>query len=265
VVVRYGERRVLDGASLVIPAGRITALHGPSGSGKTTLVDLVAGLVHPESGAVLVDGVPLPELDLAAWRRRIGYVPQEMFLLHESIAVNVSMGDPEVSREQVERALREAAAWEFVSGLPEGADSPVGERGSLLSGGQRQLVAIARALARRPWLLILDEATASLDAASEAALWARMESLRGTTTVLAISHQPGVLEVADRIYHVADARVVESPSRRGSSTSRYASIAASGENPAARERSRSGSGGASSTFRMDSASARSSPTGVKGP
>jgi len=265
VVFGYETRRVLDDVSFTIPAGRITALYGPSGSGKTTVVDLVAGLVRPQSGAILVDGVPLSEIDLHAWRRMIGYVPQEMFLLHESVALNVSLGDPEVTRADVERALRAAAAWDFVSELPAGMDEPVGERGSRLSGGQRQRVAIARALVRRPKLLILDEATASLDAESDAALWAQIRQLRGETTVLAISHEPGILDVADRIYRVEDGRVAELPARRESSTSRYASTAGSTEKIDARVRSRSGSGGASSTFRMASANSRSSRTGTRGP
>jgi ATP-binding cassette subfamily C protein len=205
---------------LTIPAGRVTALHGPSGSGKTTIADLVAGLVHPHSGSVLVDGVPLVEIDLEAWRRQIGYVPQDMFLLHESVADNVSLGDPAITRGDVERALRSAAAWDFVGELPQGMDTAVGERGSQLSGGQRQLVSIARALVRRPRLLILDEATASLDAASESAFWSRIRAREAGTTVLAISHQPGVLAIADRIYRVAEGGVEERGPASGNSTSR---------------------------------------------
>jgi len=207
VAFSYGEREVLRDVTLEIPAGEITAVVGRSGAGKTTLADLVLGLAHPTRGEVLVDDVPLAECDLRAWREQVGYVPQEMFLLHESVALNVSLGDPAVGRDDVERALQEAGAADFVAALPEGVDTVVGERGARLSGGQRQRIAIARALVRRPALLVLDEATASLDPETEAALCDTFAKLRGRVTVLAISHQPAIVARADRIYRVADGRV----------------------------------------------------------
>jgi ATP-binding cassette subfamily C protein len=202
VKFRHREEPVFENLSLEIPAGQITALTGPSGSGKTTIVDLVVGLVSPEAGEVLIDGRPLQEIDLAHWRQHVGYVPQEMFLLHDTIAMNVALGDPDVSRDDIIRALKEAHAWEFVSSMPDGIDSIVGERGSALSGGQRQRVAIARAVLHEPKLLVLDEATAALDPVSEAVVWEAVEELRARTAVLAISHQPALLEVADRVYCV---------------------------------------------------------------
>jgi ATP-binding cassette subfamily C protein len=202
VGLRYDERNVLDGLSIEIPAGQITAIIGPSGAGKTTIVDLVAGLVRPSTGSVRIDDTPLEEIDLASWRRTIGYVPQEMLMLHTSVRRNVTLGDPDVSDAEVERALRDAEAWESVQQLPGGLDASVGERGALLSGGQRQRIAIARALVRRPQLLILDEATAALDRETEAAIWTTVSHLRGKTTVVAISHQPALVEVADRVYRI---------------------------------------------------------------
>jgi ATP-binding cassette subfamily C protein len=207
VTLRYGEQCVLDGVSLVFPAGRITAIVGASGSGKTSLTDLVTGLVLPDAGQVEVDGVPLPELDLRRWRQSIGYVPQETLLLHDSIRNNVSFGDPEIPDARIEAALRDAGALEFVSRLPEGMASSVGERGSLLSGGQRQRVALARALVHEPRLLILDEATAALDRDSEAAVWETIVRLRGRATVIAISHQPALAHVADRVYRLEGGRI----------------------------------------------------------
>ncbi|HVP27688.1 MAG TPA: ABC transporter ATP-binding protein [Myxococcota bacterium] len=206
VVFSYDEGVLFDALELVIPAGGITALVGPSGAGKTTVVDLVAGLVQPRAGEVRIDGVPLGKLDLRAWRRRIGYVPQEMFLLHDTVAINVSLGDPHVSRAQIERALARGHAADFVARLPQGIDTVVGERGAALSGGQRQRVAIARALVHEPWLLVLDEATTALDPESEAAVWAAIEELRGSMTVLAISHQMTLLGVADRVYRISRGR-----------------------------------------------------------
>jgi ATP-binding cassette subfamily C protein len=215
VRLAYEGRPIFDGLSLDLPVGQITAILGPSGTGKTTITDLVSGLVQPDAGDVLVDDVPLPELDVRRWRERIGYVPQEMLLLHDSVRINVTFGDAEVSDAQVESALRDAGAWDFVSQLPGGLDASVGERGALLSGGQRQRIAIARALVHRPSLLILDEATAALDAEAEAAVWATVEGLRGRTTILAISHQPALAEVADCIYRIEHARATRLPPAGG--------------------------------------------------
>jgi ATP-binding cassette, subfamily C, bacterial len=202
VAFDHGRTALFSDLSLEIRAGEITALVGPSGAGKTSIADLVAGIVEPQSGEVLIDGTPLSAVDLTRWRQQIGYVPQEPFLLHESIALNVSLGDPQISRADVERALRSAHAWEFVEAMPQGMDTVVGERGSSLSGGQRQRVSIARALVHRPWLLVLDEATAALDPESEAAVWQALKELRGGTTILAISHQQALMEVADRVYRI---------------------------------------------------------------
>ena len=130
--------------------------------------------------------------------------------------MNVTFGDPDVGDDEVEAALRAADAWEFVSALPDGIDASVGERGSLLSGGQRQRIAIARALVHQPRLLLLDEATAALDADSEAAVWNTVARLRDHTTVVAISHQPALSKIADRIYRIEDGRVrtIASPHSR---------------------------------------------------
>lgn len=209
VVMRYNERNTLDSASLVIPAGSITAIVGASGAGKTTIVDLITGLVEPESGTISVDGVPLGEFDLHEWRESIGYVPQEMLLLNDSVRMNVTFGDPNLSDDQIEEALRAAGAWEFVASLPDGIDTGVGERGALLSGGQRQRIAIARALVHHPRLLILDEATAALDAESEADVLASIVKLRGKSTVVAISHQPALTKIADHVFRIENGHIFE--------------------------------------------------------
>ena len=203
-----GKEPVLRGLQIEFPAGTSTALLGLSGAGKTTVVDLVIGLLRPQRGSVRVDGVPLPELDLHAWRRMIGYVPQDALLLHDSIWHNVSLGDPSIDEARAERALRAAGAWDFVSALPEGIHASVGERGSRLSGGQRQRIVLARALALEPKLLILDEATSSLDPETEESVWEILMGLRGTT-IVAITHRPTLVRGVDRAFRIEKGTAVQ--------------------------------------------------------
>ena len=198
----YSGKTVLNQASLKIPKGSLTTFTGPSGAGKTTIVDLICGLLQPQSGAVLIDDVPLAEIDLKAWRRKIGYVPQENLLLHDSVLNNVTLGDPELDEDDVVYALRAAGAWDFVAELPEAVHCMVGERGARLSGGQRQRIMVARALAHRPDLLILDEATSALDPRTEAAICETLQELRGELTIVAISHQTALVDAADRVYRL---------------------------------------------------------------
>jgi ATP-binding cassette subfamily C protein len=203
---RYGNHAVLEDVEIAIPAGSLVTLVGPSGSGKTTMVDLVIGLLRPDTGRVTVGGVPLTEIDLRQWRRAIGYVPQETLLLHESIAHNVSLGDTDIPERDIEDALRAAGAWDFVHSLPGGMHASVGERGGKLSGGQRQRIVIARALVRRPQLLILDEATSALDGESAEAVRQTLQQLRGSLTILVITHQDLLVDIADRVYRLENGR-----------------------------------------------------------
>ena len=128
---------VLKNVSVEIPSRTFTSIIGPSGAGKTTLVDLITGLFHPLKGTVLIDGTPLPDLDLRCWRHMIGYVPQDTILLHDSIFINVTLGEPSLTVEDVEYALKSSGAWDFVSEMTDGVHTTVGERGAKLSGGQR--------------------------------------------------------------------------------------------------------------------------------
>jgi len=203
----YGEHRILDHATVKIPAGSFVLLTGPSGGGKTTLLDMLVGLLHPDEGVVKIDGVAMQDIDMQQWRRRAGYVAQEMGLLHDTVFSNVTLGDPEITRERVEIALKDAGAWGFVTEMEQGIDTLVGERGSRLSGGQRQRVALARALARQPRLLLLDEITASLDPDSEAAICKSLASLRGQMTIVAISHQTALRAMADRLLRLEQGRL----------------------------------------------------------
>ncbi len=207
VSFRYGDNVVLDEVSLEIPAGQLTVLTGPSGSGKTTLIDLVAGLLHPDHGAVLIDGVSLDEIDHHLWRRMIGYVPQDPLLINDTVFNNLTLGEPDLSAADAEQALRLADAWDFVERLPQGLETMLGERGGALSGGQRQRLAIARALIHRPALLILDEATSSLDQASEAAVVETVEHLKGRLSLLAVSHDEALVQVADQVCRLREGRL----------------------------------------------------------
>jgi ATP-binding cassette subfamily C protein len=203
----HEEAPVLRDADMLIPAGALTVITGPSGAGKTTLVDLVIGLLQPEAGDLTVDGVPLREIAAHEWRSRIGYVPQETLMLHQTVAHNVTLGDPTIPPDDVASALAAAGASDFVAALPDGADTVVGERGLRLSGGQRQRIALARALVRKPQLLVLDEATTALDPATEREICATLYALRGAVTIVAICHHGHLVEVADLVYRVEGTRI----------------------------------------------------------
>jgi ATP-binding cassette, subfamily C, bacterial len=200
---------VLAGISLVVPAGQVTVLTGLSGAGKTTIADLILGLYQPDQGQVLLDDVPLREIDLVSWRSLVGYVPQELVLFHDSIFANVALGDRRIGEAEVRHALEMAGAWEFVGRLPEGLMTHVGESGAKLSGGQRQRIALARALVARPRLLILDEVTSALDPETEWQICRGIRELAGEMAVLAITHRPAFLEIADVIYRIEAGRALE--------------------------------------------------------
>lgn len=198
----YNDDLILKDFNIDLPKGRFVAISGPSGAGKTTVADLAIGLLRPKQGEVYVDDLPLAEIDIQRWRRMIGYVPQDTLLLHESIFVNVTLGDEGIGENDVEHALRAAGAWDFVSELPNGLHTVVGERGGKLSGGQRQRIAIARALVNKPELLILDEATTALDPETEAEICDTLRGLSGEVTILSISHQSAMLDASEIAYRL---------------------------------------------------------------
>jgi len=205
----HGETVILKDMSMKITAGQLMTIYGLSGVGKTTVVDLIIGLYQYHAGKILIDDVDLKDIDLKAWRRMVGYIPQEMFLFHDTIYNNITMGDDDITEECVEESLRAARAWEFVSNLPKGLNTEIGERGSKISGGQRQRISVARALARKPKLLILDEITTSLDTKTEAEICQTLHGLRGKVTMISISHQKAMLDVADVVYCLQDGHVQE--------------------------------------------------------
>lgn len=203
-----GEGAVKD-VSFSLPAGKVTALIGPSGAGKSTIADMLLGLLEPQTGSIWVDGTAIDGSNRRHWRDRVAYVPQEVFLLHDSIAANLRLAAPDARDEQLWAALRAARADTFVRNLPEGLDTVVGDRGSRLSGGERQRIALARALLRKPQLLILDEATSALDWENQSLIAESIRALRGETTVLTIAHRPSMIAFADWIVAVEDGRIVE--------------------------------------------------------
>lgn len=217
----YGPTRVLHEATLDIPAHGITVLVGPSGAGKTTLVDLVIGLHKPESGRITIDGAPLEEVSLSAWRGMIGYVPQELMLLHGSVRENIVLGDATISDADIREALSQAGVLDFIDGLPGGLSCDVGQMGSKLSGGQRQRISLARALVRKPSLLILDEVTSALDHDTERRICENITSLAGRYTIVSITHRPAWLAIADRVYRIDGGQVTreaaQSETRRAAS------------------------------------------------
>ena len=209
VAFAYDGRKTLRNVSFDLNFGDYVCIRGESGVGKSTLGNLLLRLLEPASGEIRVDGVALSAINLRAWRNQIGYVPQDPGLFGGSIFENITLGDPAYSEDDARRALVDAGAWSFVQALPEGLHAETGDRGARLSGGQQQRIAIARALVRKPRLLILDEVTSSLDPASEAGIIDTLKNLRGKVTILAISHQPAVADAADRQLQMEEGRLQE--------------------------------------------------------
>lgn len=203
----YGGHDVLKDVNIVIPSCQVTVLKGLSGGGKTTLVDLLIGLHQPQSGRITVAGMGLEEIDIIKLRRRIGYVSQELSLLHASIRENICLGDESLTDEQVAEAIRLAGLEDFIATLPQGLDTVAGEMGARLSGGQRQRIALARALVTRPDILILDEVTSALDPATEAGIVSNIRNLAEAFTIIVITHRDAWVEVADHLYEVRAGRV----------------------------------------------------------
>ncbi|MDA9865284.1 ABC transporter ATP-binding protein/permease [bacterium] len=198
---------VLQGLTLDFPKNATTVLTGPSGSGKTTITDILLGFYAPESGEVLIDGTALQDFSLQSWRSMVGYVPQEPILFHDTIFSNIALGNPEISEEDARSALALAGALDFVDDMPLGIHTEVGEKGAMISGGQRQRIALARAMVCEPSILILDEVTSALDPTSEQEIVQNIHSLSGKVTVIAITHRPAFVGIADRVYHLLDGKV----------------------------------------------------------
>lgn len=208
----YGDdpaKMVVKDITFGLPAGKVTALIGPSGSGKSTIADMLLGLLEPTAGKMLVDGVEIDAANRRRWRDEVAYVPQDVFLLHDTIAANLRLAAPQASDDDLWSALRSAHAGEFVERLDLGLETVVGDRGVRLSGGERQRIALARALLRKPSLLILDEATSALDWQNQSLIAKSIDGLRGTMTILTIAHRPSMIAFADWVVAMENGRVVE--------------------------------------------------------
>jgi ATP-binding cassette, subfamily B, bacterial MsbA len=214
VSLRYdaNENGALEDVSCSIEIGQTTALVGPSGAGKSSLINLICRFYDPSSGRVLVDGVPLPELDLAWWRSQIALVSQDIVLFNASVADNIRYGKLGATHEELLEAARKAHALEFIEDLPDGFRTPLGDWGMRLSGGQRQRLALARAFIRDPKILILDEATNSLDLIAEKVIQDALEEFGHSRTVLIIAHRISTIEHAGKVIVLDKGRVAESGS-----------------------------------------------------
>ncbi|NTV10216.1 MAG: ATP-binding cassette domain-containing protein, partial [Zoogloea sp.] len=206
---RYGNRSVMRDVSLDIAPGEMIGLVGHSGSGKSTLVNLICRFYDVSEGAILVDGEDIRSLSIQSFRRNIGLVLQEPFLFFGTIAENIAYGKPEATRAEIVAAARAAHAHEFILRLPHGYDSLVGERGQALSGGERQRISIARALLINPRILILDEATSSVDTTTEKEIQKALDNLVQGRTTIAIAHRLSTLRRADRLVVLDRGQIVE--------------------------------------------------------
>ncbi len=199
----------MENLNLQIPVGKTIAIVGPSGAGKTTLADLIMGIIQPCEGKITVDGIPISKC-FTSWRSQIGYVAQETFLFNETIKFNLLLSQPKAHLEELIEALKQSAVYEFILKLPLGINTVIGDRGVKISGGEKQRIALARALLKKPKLLILDEATSNLDSNNEKKILKAIDDLHGEITILIIAHRVSTIKNADYIYLIEKGQISES-------------------------------------------------------
>jgi ATP-binding cassette, subfamily C, bacterial len=204
VTFAHGDQPTVQNLNFTIPVNKITVLQGSSGAGKTTIIDLLIGFHKPQSGMIKIGDDNLDEIDVLDWRHQIGYVPQELVLFHDSVRANITLSDETITDNDVKSALNLAGASDFANDL----DLDVGEMGGKLSGGQRQRISLARALVKKPKILILDEVTSALDPTTEAEIVRNIQALKGNYTIIAITHRPAWTAIADCLYKVEAGKIV---------------------------------------------------------
>jgi subfamily B ATP-binding cassette protein MsbA len=214
VSFRYapGQPLALQDVSFSIPAGKTTAIVGESGAGKSTVMALLFRFMDPTSGAILADGIPLPEFDLRSWRKRLSLMSQEVHLFNDTISANIAYGDLDAGEAEIRKAAEIAKADDFIRLLPHGYGTQIGDQGMRLSGGQRQRVALSRTILRNPDILLLDEATNALDAETEQAFQLALDEYSHNRTVVVIAHRLSTIQAADQIIVMAKGRVIEAGS-----------------------------------------------------
>ncbi len=200
---------ILNNINIKINKGEMVGLIGSSGAGKTTIFDLILRLFEPQDGGILIDDNDIKKISIKQWRENIGYVPQDAFLINDTILNNIKFHDESISDEMAIEAAKLAHVYDFTEKLPNKFETEVGERGALLSAGQRQRVAIARALARRPQILLFDEATSALDARSEKRIQDTINNLKGKTTVLVIAHRLSTILDSDKLFVLSNGKIIE--------------------------------------------------------
>ena len=209
VTMGTGPEERLSHLNLVVRGGEILGVTGASGAGKTTFLDAIAGLIVPDSGTIRLNGVPMDEAHAQLWRDRISYVPQESFLLNETIRRNLTWGGKDIGDDALWEALSLVRMDGVVRRMEQGLDTEVSERGIRFSGGERQRIALARAILRRPEALILDEATSAIDIDTEAAIFERLAAARPELTIVVVAHRPSTLAMCDRIIRLEEGRLIE--------------------------------------------------------
>jgi ATP-binding cassette subfamily B protein len=204
-----GRGEALSRVSLSVKKGEMLGIAGATGAGKSTLIKLLLRFHDPKSGEIRINGMPLPSLTLASVRQHVGYVSQDPFIFHGTIAENLRLGSPDADMESIQNAARLAGADEFIDTLPNGLDEIIGDSGQRLSGGQRQRLSLARALLRNPAILILDEATSAVDVITERLIQDRIEHLRQDRITITIAHRLSTIRTADHIVVMSGGRVAE--------------------------------------------------------